>query len=76
MTTEELAEIMHDKLCRWNHTDGCPWLYEQDYSTKHPDVDVWDQYVHRNFLESAKKLVEKLEGEVDRETIIKVIKAL
>jgi hypothetical protein len=23
----ELAEILHDKQCHWNHTDGCSWYY-------------------------------------------------
>lgn len=23
----ELAEILHGKKCRWNHTDGCSWHY-------------------------------------------------
>ena len=24
----KLAELIHAKLCRWNHTDGCSWDYE------------------------------------------------
>lgn len=23
-----LAARCHDTLCRWNHTDGCSWMYE------------------------------------------------
>lgn len=22
-----LAEVLHGKKCRWNHTDGCSWYY-------------------------------------------------
>lgn len=23
-----LAEVIHNKMCRWNHIDGCSWGYE------------------------------------------------
>lgn len=23
----KLAEKIHAKMCRWNHTDGCDWSY-------------------------------------------------
>jgi hypothetical protein len=25
---QQLAETLHARLCRWNHTDGCSWGYE------------------------------------------------
>jgi hypothetical protein len=25
---KRLAELIHDKVCHWNHTDGCDWDYE------------------------------------------------
>jgi len=25
---KKLAEILHEKQCNWNHTDGCGWFYE------------------------------------------------
>lgn len=25
----KIAEFMHDKTCRFNHTDGCGWYYEK-----------------------------------------------
>jgi Holliday junction resolvasome RuvABC DNA-binding subunit len=25
---KKLAEILHEKQCHWNHTDGCGWHYE------------------------------------------------
>ena len=24
--THKLACVLHDRLCRWNHTDGCAWI--------------------------------------------------
>lgn len=24
---KKLATVLHDKLCHWNHTDGCEWHY-------------------------------------------------
>lgn len=24
---ERIAELLHDALCHWNHTDGCGWGY-------------------------------------------------
>lgn len=41
MTLEDLAEIMHSKLCRWNHTDGCTWLYEEDGAPMDTAHQVW-----------------------------------
>lgn len=77
MTDEELATLLRTNVTlRYRYKDAGGWDYETEYSAKHPDVPVWEQFVHRSFLDSARKLVERLEGEVDRETIIKVIKAL
>lgn len=25
---QELAVVLHDAYCRYNHTDGCGWFYE------------------------------------------------
>lgn len=25
---EGLADILHELICHWNHTDGCSWFYE------------------------------------------------
>ena len=25
--TERLADFLHEKLCNWNHIDGCGWEY-------------------------------------------------
>jgi hypothetical protein len=36
----EAAELAHDTLCRWNHTDGCGWEYEKDR------VNPWGEWAH------------------------------
>lgn len=30
---KELAERLHARLCRQNHTDGCDWTYKTDPNT-------------------------------------------
>jgi len=25
---KRVAELIHERLCSWNHTDGCAWFYE------------------------------------------------
>lgn len=45
----ELAEFMHEKLCRHNHTDGCEWFYE---SWENPS------YARKEYLQKAKKAME------------------
>ena len=27
---QKLAEVLHSKLCHWNHTDGCSWEFDID----------------------------------------------
>jgi hypothetical protein len=77
MTDEELAVLFRYHVTLMHrYKDSGGWDYEQEYCARNPGENVWDHYVHRTYLESVKILVEKLEGEVDRETIIKVIKAL
>lgn len=43
---QQLAEYMHEKLCRWNHTDGCSWYYEND----------WHGDSHQKYLAAAARL--------------------
>ncbi len=51
-----LAVQLHDKFCRWNHTDGCSWFYEVD------DKDTWAQSSHKEYLTKARKLILKCEA--------------
>lgn len=59
-----LAEQLHDRLCKFNHTDGCSWFYEVKGSE--PNWAAWahDKYLahaHRltRFCEAHKITVEK-----------------
>lgn len=38
-----IAEIIHEKLCLFNHTDGCGWFYE-----KWDGVDTNPEYYKLN----------------------------
>jgi hypothetical protein len=60
---QQLAEILHSKICHWNHTDGCGWHYE---SWINPG------YSRKEYLEKAKGILE----EVDFNAAIKVIKCI
>ena len=69
MDTYELAELMHTKLCHWDHTEGCAWYY------RNKQMGKWtDSGEHKIWLAKAKKLV--LETELSIEDIAKVVRAL
>ncbi|MCL1696325.1 hypothetical protein [Lysinibacillus sp. BPa_S21] len=61
---QELAELLHSKLCTWNHTDGCAWYYH---------TNDWTERTHKRYLAKANKL---LETEVYIEDIKKVIEII
>ena len=46
VTIEDLAGLMHSTLCRWNHTDGCGFEYEKD----------WSGNVHQEWIRKAEKV--------------------
>ncbi|MCM1220658.1 MAG: hypothetical protein NC548_39835 [Lachnospiraceae bacterium] len=48
----QLAIWLHDHLCHSNHTDGCGWSYEIDGIR-----DKWENYVHKEYLEMAKRMM-------------------
>ena len=52
----QLARELHDKLCRWNHTDGCGWYYETKDGT-----EIWTGHAHDTYLAKARKLIHKCE---------------
>lgn len=49
----KLAEIIHNSLCKSNHTDGCSWYYEK-----------WDGFgknpTRMLYLDRANKILEKV----------------
>lgn len=56
-----LAEFLHSKFCRYNHTDGCGFFYEGN---------DWNKPEHNRWLETAQDVL-KIEPDVDK--IIKII---
>lgn len=48
-----LAEILHKKLCHWNHTDGCSWLYEKWSDALRP------QSVKKEYLDMSRKILQE-----------------
>jgi hypothetical protein len=68
MTIYDLAELMHTKLCTWNHIDQCAWHYRSE-------PDRWEtSWEHQTYLKKARSVVEKTGLEPD--DIAKVIKAI
>ncbi len=65
-----LAEHLHEAMCRWNHTDGCSWLYE----TSRGNVN-WSGYAHNEWLGKAKEVMALL-PDVPPEQVLKVAQAL
>lgn len=51
---QRLAEAIHGKQCRWNHTDGCGWYYES-----------WEKGGHsrNSYLEKANKMLAEMSFE-------------
>jgi len=49
----KIADNLHTILCKWNHTDGCGWYYEESNG-----VDDWKGQTHSRYLEKAQKLVD------------------
>jgi hypothetical protein len=52
----QLAIILHDKYCGYNHTDGCGWLYGFKNG-----FHSWNDHPHNEYLEVAKKIVSESE---------------
>lgn len=44
----QLAITLHDKLCAWNHTDGCAWMYQINKG-----VHDWNAHEHQHWLNKA-----------------------
>ena len=61
---KEIATLLHDMLCRWNHTDGCSWEYENDGDFVNERSETRGRYYRR-----AMKIVESR----DADTVIDVL---
>lgn len=53
-----LAIVLHDKFCRWNHTDGCGFFYEVNKG-----VHSWSSREHQNWLAKADALMQRVRRE-------------
>jgi hypothetical protein len=53
----EVATVLHECLCAYNHTDGCSWGYEGESNNK------WLSYAHASWLEKAQKLADEFGAE-------------
>ena len=42
---ERIAIVLHDLICRHNHTDGCSWFYELK-----DKVHDWEKAEHKDWL--------------------------
>lgn len=64
----DLAITLHDMLCNWNHTDGCSWFYEKE----------WTDYTHSKYLEKASRLLLSCEaiGVKDPIKVLRIAKEL
>jgi len=63
--TIELAELIHEKLCHWNHTDGCGWYYEKwdDLNLGYSKKEYYkkaEAILKDVSIQVAKKVIEKL----------------
>lgn len=45
---EDLAVQFHELMCHDNHTDGCGWYYEKD----------WTGWAHKRYLDRATYVIE------------------
>lgn len=74
MDIYELAELMHSKQCKLNHTDGCEWFYENSPGYRDGESKWTKGWAHPRYLKKANELVKKLDMPI--EDIAKVMEAL
>jgi hypothetical protein len=69
---KELATVLHQTTCHFNHTDQCGWFYE----TKESDRGEfnWEGWTHKRYLEKAEKLYSRVPQRPP--AIIAVLRAL
>ncbi len=47
-----LANVLHSRMCHFNHTDQCSWHYEMK-NGRHE----WDKYAHAEYLKKAQHII-------------------
>ncbi len=60
---QQIATLLHGRLCHSNHTDGCGWFYHENN---------WEAYEQNKWLKKANALLEI----VDFDTAVKITLAL
>ena len=78
---KRVAIILHDNLCRHNHTDQCDWYYYTQHDIPmFPGSGQQEEYLHkaRKLLEVLKPHIRYLETEKDQiqNLIISIAKAI
>jgi hypothetical protein len=53
-----LAELIHSKMCTWNHTDGCGWHYE-----KWEDAITQPHSARKRYLDKARAVLQSFSVE-------------
>ena len=49
---EKLAILLHSKMCRFNHIDGCGWFYQMKNG-----IPTWKEYSQEEYLKKANKII-------------------
>jgi hypothetical protein len=63
--THKLACVLHDRLCHWNHTDGCAW----HYAIK-DGVHDWGEHSHQVYHHKAVMVMQRLsKGVITQENV-------
>lgn len=67
---KELATELHELLCRWNHTDGCGWLY-----FKGTDSEWNRESSHVEYIRMARIIITQNDNAEETIKTIQLIKA-
>ena len=62
---QHIAEIIHERMCHWNHTDGCAWYY-----------DTWEDEKLRGSRQTYFEKAESILAVVSYETALKVVELI
>ncbi len=65
----KLARMLHEKLCRYNHTDGCSWFYFVKGAE-----DDWTDYSHATYLAKAVRMLAAANG--NGKVVLDVVEAM
>jgi hypothetical protein len=48
---QDVATLLHDLFCHYEHVEGCAWWYEYDRK------NTWGEYAHKRYLDVADELL-------------------